>query len=51
MSTHIIYFWEKFEFLSIKLRRDFNSPQMDAWKEYLYNEIKKRDTISKKLAK
>jgi hypothetical protein len=43
MATHIIYFWEKFEFLSIKLRRDFNSPQMDKWKEYLYNEIKKRE--------
>ena len=51
MSTHIIYYWEKFEFLSIRLRRDFNSPHLDAWKEYLYNEIKKREAINKKLAK
>ena len=51
MSTHIIYFWEKIEFLSIELRRDFNRPQIDVWKEYLYNEIKKREAKRKKLAK
>jgi hypothetical protein len=51
MSTHIIYYWEKFEFLSIRLRRDFNSPHLDAWKEYLYNEIKKRESKRKTPAK
>ncbi len=51
MSTHIIYFWEKINTLSIELRREFNSPQLDMWKEYLYNEIKKREAHSKKPAK
>ena len=51
MSTHIIYFWEKTEFLSIELRREFNRPQIDVWKEYLYNEIKKREAKNKKPAK
>ena len=51
MSTHIIYFWEKISPLSIELRRDFNRPQIDVWKEYLYNEIKKREAKSKKSAK
>jgi len=44
LSTHIIFFWENFEFLSIKLRRDYNRPQIDVWKEYLYNEIKTRES-------
>ncbi len=48
LSTHLIYFWEKFEFLSIRLRRDFNNPLLDEWKEYLYTEIKKRESKRKK---
>jgi hypothetical protein len=43
MSTHIIYFWEKINPLSIEMRRYFNRPQIDMWKEYLYNEITKRE--------
>lgn len=51
MSTHIIIFWEKINPLSIEFRRDFNRPQIDVWKEYLYNEVKKREAKSKKPAK
>jgi len=51
MSTHIIIFWEKINPLSIELRRAFNRPQIDVWKEYLYNEIKKREAKNKKPAK
>jgi len=51
MATHIIYFWEKTSTLSIELRRALKSPQIDVWKEYLYNEIKKREGKRKKLDK
>jgi len=51
MSTHIIFFWEKIRPLSADMRRRLNRPQLDVWKEYLYNEIKKREDKRKKPAK
>lgn len=43
MSSHIIFFWEKIKPLSVDMRRSLNRPQIDVWKEYLYNEITKRE--------
>jgi len=51
MSGHIIYFWEKIKPLSVDLRINLNYPQLDMWKEYLYNEIKKREAKRKKPTK
>lgn len=51
MSTHIIFFWEKIRPLSADMRRRLNRPQLDVWKEYLYDEIKKREVKNKKAAK
>jgi len=51
MSTHVIFFWEKIKPLSVDMRRNLNRPQIDVWKEYLYNEITKREAKRAKTTK
>jgi hypothetical protein len=43
MKGHIIHFWEKIQPISIGMRKRYKVPEIDMWKEYLYNEIKKRE--------
>jgi len=43
MSIHIIWFWNRIEPLSVEMRERLNAPQIDVWKEYLYNEMTKRE--------
>jgi hypothetical protein len=47
MSSSIIWLWEKMEPIVVERRRVRNRPQIWEWVEYLYKELKARETAPK----
>ena len=47
LSSAIVIYWERFEPIIKDEREFFKQPQIWEWFEYLYNQMKKRDTMIK----